>query len=243
MTNLSFVQRLYKTASFIIPSSTSTPKIRDKSDINDSLSDTAMLQHYSDIHVPAAKMCLDSTERQQQLLNTLSLCSDVYADSDNMDNDRHVIRCPSPMSSSSPKLPPPALNHSLASQLKDAQYRITSFSSAKHQLQQKVQQLEISNKTLSSWCNELTEECDTLRAQLMSLQLERKKSQFQTAKKGAKKRALSTLPTHRQDDDVLIIENSIVRHLAGELSKTHEVKSTGFVYPGSKCQRLTQVIP
>ena len=82
---LSFVQRLYKAASFIIPSSTGTPKIRDRSDINDSLSDTAMLQHCSDIS--AAKMCLDSTERQQQLLNTLSLCSDVDADSDSMDNE------------------------------------------------------------------------------------------------------------------------------------------------------------
>ena len=72
----------------------------------------------------------------------------------------------------------------------------------------------------------------------------KKKSQFQTAKKGAKKkRVLSTLPTHSQDDDVLIIGSSMIRHLAGELSKTHEVKSTGFVYPGSKCQRLTQVIP
>ena len=172
---LSFVQRLYKAASFIFPSSTSTPKIRDRSDINDSLSDTAMLQHCSDIS--AAKMCLDSTERQQRLLNTSSLCSDVDADSDNMDNDLRVSRCPSPMSSSSPELPPPALNHSLASQLKDAQYRISSFSSAKHQLQKKVQQ-EINNNTLSSWCNELTEECDTLRAQLMSLQLERENSQF-----------------------------------------------------------------
>ena len=72
---------------------------------------------------------------------------------------------------------------------------------------------------------------------------ERENSKFQTAKKGAKKkRALSTLPTHNQDDDVLIIGSSSSRQLAGELSKTHEVKSTGFVYPGSKCQRLTQVI-
>ena len=198
-----------------------------------------MLQHCSDIS--AAKM--DSTERQQQSLNTSSLCSDVDADSDNMDNDLRVSRCPSPMSSSSPELPPPALNHSLASQLKDSQYRISSFSSAKHQLQQKVQQLEINNNTLSSRCNELTEECDTLRAQLMSLQLGRENSQFQTAKKGAEeKQALSTLPTHSQDD-VLIIGSSMIRHLAGELSKTHEVKSTGFVYPGSQCQRLTQVIP
>ena len=161
-----------------------------------------------------------------------------------MDNDLRVSRCPSPISSYSPKLPPPALNHSLASQLRDAQYRISSFSSAKHQLQQKVQQLEINNNTLSSRCNELTEEYATLRAQLMSLQLERENFQFQAAKKGAKKiRALSTLPTHSQNDDVLIIGNSMVRHLAGELSKTHEVKSTGFVYPGSKCQRLTQMIP
>ena len=100
------------------------------------------------------------------------------------------------------------------------------------------------DNTLSSRCNELTEECDTLRAQHKSLQLERENSQFQTAKKRAKKkRALSTLPTHNQDDDVLIIGSSSSRHLAGELSKTHEVKSTGFVYPGSKCQRLTQVIP
>ena len=98
---LPFVQRLCKAASFIIPSSTTTPTIRDRSDINNSLSDTAMLQHCSDIS--AAKMCLDSTERQQQLLNTLSLCSDVDADSDNMDNDLRVSRCPSPMSSSSPQ--------------------------------------------------------------------------------------------------------------------------------------------
>ena len=102
----------------------------------------------------------------------------------------------------------------------------------------------MNNNTLSSQCNELTEECDTLRAQLMSLQLERENSQFQTAKKRAEnKRALSTLPTHSQDDDVLIIGSSMVRHLAGELSKTHEVISTGFVYPGSRCQRPTQVIP
>ena len=63
----------------------------------------------------------------------------------------------------------------------------------------------------------------------MSLQLEREKSQFQTAKKGAKKqRALPTQPTHSQDGDVLIIGSSMVRHLAGELSETHEVKSTVF---------------
>ena len=60
---LSFAQRLYKAASSIIPSSTTTHKISDRSDINDSLSDTAMLQHCSDIS--AVKMCLDSTERQQ----------------------------------------------------------------------------------------------------------------------------------------------------------------------------------
>ena len=127
-----------------------------------------MLQHCSDIS--AVKKCLDSTERQQQLLNTLSLCSDVDTDSAKIFMSADA---PAQCHLLSPKLPPPAFNHSLASQLKDAQYRISSCSSAKHQLQQKIQQLEINNNTLSSRCNELTEECDTLRAQLMSLQLER----------------------------------------------------------------------
>ena len=152
-----------------------------------------MLQHCSDIS--AAKMCLGNTERQQQLLNTLDLCSDVDTDSDNMDNDLRVSRCPSPMASA--KLPPPSLNRSLASQLKDAQFRISLFSSAKHQLQQKVQQLEINNNTPSSRCNELTEVYDTLRAQLKSLQLEIDNFQFQTAKKRAKKkRPIPTLALH-----------------------------------------------
>ena len=236
---LSFVQRLYKAASFILPTSSSTPKIRAKDTTSDDMSDTAMLQHCSDIS--AAKISLDSTGRQQQLMNTLSTYSDLDTDSD---NELLIIRCPSSMTSSSPKLPPPGLDHSLASQLKDAHHTISSFSSVKYQLQQKVQQLEINNNTLSTQCNELTEKCDTLRAQLISLQLEKEKSQFQKVIKEPKKtRALPTEPIHNKDDDVLIIGSSMVRQLAGELSKTHKLKSTGFVYPGSRCQRLTNIIP